>query len=71
VKLGAKKPEQTTKISADANLDAFGLVASTFSKNLLKTHIKDWKSVERKTFVTKNPPSLKKEQANFRAAKTN
>lgn len=70
MKLGARKPAQTTKISADANRDALGLVASTFSKNLLKTHIRDWKSVDLKTFVTKYPPYLRKEHANFSAART-
>lgn len=29
MKLGAKYPIQTTNISADENLEAFGLVAST------------------------------------------
>ena len=64
MKLGAKYPTQTTKISAETNREALGLVTSTFWKNLLNTQIKELKSVDLNTFVTKYPPSLRKEHAN-------
>ena len=69
--VGALKPTPTTKVSAEANLEALGLVISTFSKNFLNAHIKEFVSVDLKIFVTKYPPSFKKSQASFKDANTN
>lgn len=70
MKSGALKPIPTTKVSADANLDALGLVISTLSKNFLNTHINELVSVDLKTLVMKYPPGLRKSVANLKAAST-
>lgn len=68
--MGALNPMPTTNVSADVNLDAFGLVISTLSKNFLNTHIKELVSVDLNTLVTKYPPGFKKSVASLKAAKT-
>ena len=39
---GARKPWHTTKISADALRDEWGLVASTFLNSCWNTHSRAW-----------------------------
>jgi len=65
--LGALKPEQTTKISAETYLDAFGLTGLTSSKNLLKTQITELKSLDLNNFVTNVPFGLRTSVANLNA----